>query len=67
MQITELRRRCPEAVQGRFALDLQDLERMMPGVEKTLAPLEADPELGDQVVESLLGELERLRRLNQVP
>lgn len=66
VEITELRRTCPEEIRDRFALGLEDLERSIPGVEKVLCPLEADPCLNQSSVECLVQELGRLRDLNEV-
>lgn len=66
VEITEMRRRCPEEVRTKFSLDLEDLERTMPGVREYLSPLEVNPQLDERAVEGLVAELEKLRTLNQV-
>ena len=66
VEITELRRRCPAEIRDKFVLGLEDLERAMPGVQEVLSPLEASLDVHPETVDNLLGELARLRQLNEV-
>lgn len=66
VEITGLRRKCPEEIRERFALGLEDLDRCIPGVGEALSPLEADPRLDQASVDALTHELTRLRDLNEV-
>lgn len=64
--VTEMRRKCPEDVKKRFAWELEDLERCMPGVQDILSPLPEDPKMDTDALNALSGELERLKSLNEV-
>lgn len=66
VKITELRRSCPEKIREKFFLQLEDLERAMPGVSETLSPLDINTELDDAVLDGLINQLGRLKELNEV-
>ena len=66
VDIAELRRTCPESIRSRFALDVEDLERAMPGVTAVLVP-ETDTihtDIDEQTVARLVESLERLKEMN---
>lgn len=66
VKITELRRSCPEMIRERFHLTVEDLERAMPGVAPHLAPLPVSLNITEADIDALVGELERLQKLNKV-
>jgi chromosome segregation ATPase len=66
VEITTLRRTCPENIREKFFMQLEDLERAMPGVKETLAPMEVNLEMNELALESLIQQLEKLKSLNQV-
>lgn len=70
VEIAELRRTCPEALQQRFALDMADLERLMPGIGETLSPItdiKDGPHLdvAEETTDRLVVTLARLRDMNE--
>jgi hypothetical protein len=66
VKIAEFRRTCPEKVRQKFYLQLEDLERAMPGITETLSPLEVNFEMNESALDVLLEQLDKLKNLNQV-
>ncbi|PJF19889.1 Stress response RCI peptide [Paramicrosporidium saccamoebae] len=66
VKIAALRRTCPDNIRERFFMQLEDLERAMPGVKETLAPMEVNLEMNELALEGLIQQLEKLKGLNQL-
>lgn len=65
VKISELRRSCPEAIRDKFAVTVEQLEKAMPGISAYLPQLPINPSINENDVEALVGELERLEKLNK--